>query len=193
MASEATIRAFLALDHPEEIRRGLVRVQEKLRRSLYGEIRWVRPEGIHLTLKFLGDVPESGIAAIAAAVSGAAAGVAPFSLAVGGPGVFPDPRRPRVLWLGLTGETERLARFQRGIDRALESLGFAAEERPFQPHLTLARIKSAQGLSGLQALLDKRESLALGGYRAAGLSLYRSELTPHGAIYTPLRAFPLAG
>jgi 2'-5' RNA ligase len=193
MAPEATIRAFLALDHPAEIRRGLARVQESLRRSVRGEIRWVRPEGIHLTLQFLGDVPASGIDRIAAVVQGATAGEAPFALAVGGPGVFPDPRRPRILWLGLTGEMGRLTRFQEALARALAGIGFPEEERPFRPHLTLARIRSPQGLSGLGPVLEKGYAYAVGPYVATGLSLYRSELTPGGALYTRLKGFPLAG
>jgi 2'-5' RNA ligase len=186
------IRAFLALDHPAEIDRRLAQVQQSLRRSLHGEIRWVRPEGIHLTLKFLGDIPEADVARTAAAVERAVRGVAPFELAVGGPGVFPDPRRPRVLWLGLTGDIARLVLFQKQLDRALEEIGFAGEERPFRPHLTLARIKAPQGLAGLAAMIERREAEAAVRYVAAGLSLYRSELTPAGAVYTKLRGFVLA-
>ncbi|MHB9099886.1 MAG: RNA 2',3'-cyclic phosphodiesterase [Syntrophales bacterium] len=189
---EKMIRAFLAIDPPEEILREIGRIQERLRKLIYGEVRWVRPEAIHLTLKFFGDIPESAIADIAAVVEKAAAAEAPLTFSIGGAGIFPDQRRPRVLWLGMDGDVPRLLRFQKEIESGLGVAGFPAEERPFRPHLTLARIKSPRGLTGLERALEKGEGYAAGQFTAAGIGLIRSELTPRGAVYTKLKWFPFA-
>ena len=123
----------------------------------------------------------------------AAAGSAPFTFAIGGAGVFPDQRRPRVLWLGMEGDVPRLLSFQQELEGELGTVGFPAEERPFRPHLTLARIKSARGLAGLERALEKGEEYAAGEFTASGIGLIRSELTPRGAVYTKLKWFPFAG
>jgi 2'-5' RNA ligase len=193
MTDEKTIRAFLALDPPGEILQAIGRIQVRLQRVIRGEVRWVRPEAIHLTLKFFGDIPESAVAGIAAVVEKAAAGAAPFSLEIGGAGVFPDRRRPRVLWLGMSGDVPRLLHFQQELEGELGMAGFPAEERPFRPHLTLARIKSPQGLTGLEKALEKGEGYAAGRFTASGIGLIRSELTPRGAVYTRLKWFPVVG
>jgi 2'-5' RNA ligase len=193
MTDEQPIRAFLALDPPGEILREIAVLQDRLRKRLPGDIRWVRPEGIHLTLKFFGDVFEKDLAGIAEVVRERAAGVAPFSLSVGGIGVFPDPRRPRVLYLGMKGDAERLVAFQGELEGALKKIGFPGEERPFRPHLTLGRFRSPAGLAGLAGALEKGGEEAAGRFVASGLDLFRSELTPRGAIYTKIERFPFAG
>ncbi len=193
MADEQPIRTFLALDPPEVILREVAILQEHLRRRLPGDIRWVRPEGIHLTLKFFGDVFGKEIAGISEVVREQAAKAAPFSLSVGGIGVFPDPRRPRVLWMGMQGDVERLSAFQGDLERALKAIGFPGEERTFRPHLTLGRFRSPVGLSGLAGVLEKGGEYAAGRFVASGLCLFRSELTPRGTIYTRIEQFPLAG
>ncbi len=189
---EKMLRAFLAIDPPGEILQEIGRIQERLRKLIYGEVRWVRPEAIHLTLKFFGDIPETAIADIAAVVEKAAAAEAPLTFSIGGTGVFPDQRRPRVLWLGMEGDVPRLLRFQKEIEGGLGIAGFPAEERPFRPHLTLARIKSPRGLTGLERALEKGEGYAAGQFTASGIGLIRSELTPRGAVYTKLKWFPFA-
>jgi 2'-5' RNA ligase len=193
MSDEKTIRAFLAIDPPEEILGEIGRIQGRLQRLIRGELRWVRPEAIHLTLKFFGDIPESAVKTIAAVVGKAVAGVVPFFLSIGGVGVFPDQRRPRVLWLGMNGDVPRLLGFQQGLESELGRVGFPAEERPFRPHLTLARIKSSRGLAGLERALEKGEEYGAGEFTASGIGLIRSELTPQGAVYTKLKWFPFAG
>jgi RNA 2',3'-cyclic 3'-phosphodiesterase len=193
MTDERTNRSFLALDPPEEILREIGQVQDKLRKSIRGDVRWVRPEAIHLTLKFFGDIPECDIASISTVAGRAAAGVRPFDLMIGGAGVFPDPHRPRIIWLGMGGETERLVIFQQGMERTLEEIGFPREDRPFRPHLTLGRIKTPKGLTGLTGVLEKGEMYAAGRFTATGLCLFKSDLTPRGAIYTRLAEYPFAG
>lgn len=193
MTAERTIRAFLALDPPEEILREIGRIQDRLRKMLHGELRWVRLEGIHLTLKFFGDIPESAVEDISAVARRAAAAVGPFELAIGGAGVFPDANRPRVVWLGMNGDVAQLTAFQQGLERALAEIGFPPEERPFRPHLTLGRIKSPKGLTGLAEALEKGKAVTAGSFTASGLNLFQSDLTPRGAVYTRLAAYPFAG
>jgi 2'-5' RNA ligase len=193
MTDERTIRTFLALDPPEEILREIGRVQEWLKKLIRGDVRWVSPEAIHLTLKFFGDIPECDVANISAVAGKAAAEVGPFDLTIGGAGVFPDPHRPRVIWLGMSGDAARLVTFQQGMERALREIGFPGEERPFRPHLTLGRIKTPKGLIGLTGVLEKGETYTAGRFTASGLGLFKSDLTPRGAIYTRLAGYPFAG
>jgi 2'-5' RNA ligase len=193
MTDEKKIRSFLALDPPEEVLREVASIQNRLRKLIDGDIRWVRPEGIHLTLKFFGDVSGDDVANIATVAGKAAEKETPFSLAVGGVGVFPDPHRPRVLWLGMNGDVERLQVFQKGIEQALLQAGFPREERPFRPHLTLGRIRNPKGLVGLARALEKGEECTAGWFIASGLGLIQSELTPGGAMYTRLKWFPFLG
>jgi 2'-5' RNA ligase len=193
MTDEKNIRSFLALDPPEEVKKEIASIQNRLRKLIHGDIRWVRPEGIHLTLKFFGDVSGDDVANIATVVEKAVEGERSFSLAIGGAGIFPDPNRPRVLWLGMNGDVERLLVFQKGLDQALLQIGFPREERPFRPHLTLGRIKTSRGLIGLAQALEKGEEYAAGRFIASGLSLFQSELTLRGAIYTRLKWFSFSG
>jgi RNA 2',3'-cyclic 3'-phosphodiesterase len=193
MTDERMIRLFLALDPPEEMLREIGRIQNRLRERIHGDVRWVRPEAIHLTLKFFGDIPECDVANISSVAGRAAAGVQPFDLTIGGVGVFPDPHRPRIIWLGMGGEAVRLTTFQQGMEPVLEEIGFPPEERPFRPHLTLGRIKTPKGLTGLAGVLEKGEMYAAGRFTATGLCLFKSDLTPRGAIYTRLAEYPFAG
>ena len=160
---------------------------------IHGDVRWVRPESIHLMLKFFGDIRDGEVENISTVAGRAAADVGPFELAIGGAGVFPDMKRPRVIWLGMNGDTERLTIFQNGLERALREIGFPGEERPFRPHLTLGRIRRPEGLGGLAEALKQAETDADTRFTASGLGLFKSELTPQGAIYTRLAVYPFAG
>jgi 2'-5' RNA ligase len=193
MADRGTIRAFLAMDPPPEVLRRIVDIQEVLKKTLRGPISWVRPEGIHLTLKFFGDMAAEDLQPISEVVSGQAAGMRPLHLNIKGLGVFPGIRRPRVLWLGVGGEVARLIALQGVLDQGFETCGIKKEERPFRAHLTLARIKSPQGLSGLDKVLEEKEAESAGPFEAKGLILFKSDLTPKGAIYTVLADFPFQG
>ncbi|OGP81658.1 MAG: 2'-5' RNA ligase [Deltaproteobacteria bacterium RBG_16_58_17] len=193
MTDEKTIRSFLALDTPEKIREGIGAVQSRLKKIIHGDIRWARPEGIHLTLKFFGNISEDDVVNISAVVEKIAAGSLPLVLTIGGTGAFPDPHRPRVVYLGMNGDVERLIAFQKELERALETIGFPREERPFLPHLTLGRIKSPGGLIGLAGVVEKGESYTAGEFSASGLGLFKSDLTPRGAVYTRLAWYPFAG
>jgi 2'-5' RNA ligase len=157
-------------------------------------VRWVRPRGIHLTLKFLGEVPASQIEAIAEAMREACTPYAPFSVSIGGMGCFPNPRRPRVVWVGVDEPSGTLVRLQREVDRALKSLGYPPERRKFSPHLTLGRVRG-RDRQALQALGEyvSRAQVAVGEMQVTSLSLMRSDLLPGGAVYTELATAALSG
>lgn len=193
MRDERSLRVFLAVEPPAEILRDIASIQDRLRKLIGGDIGWVRPGGIHLTLKFFGDVSSDQVANIMTVVERATERERPFPLAVGGVGLFPDVRRPRVLWLGLSGDVERLQVFQSGLETAFFQIGFSREERPFRPHLTLGRIRNVKGLSGLSRALDKGEAFTAGRFFASEVHLIKSELTPGGAVYTKLKEFSFAG
>ncbi len=189
MADEKTVRAFLAVDLPREIKDEIGAVQERLKQDLEG-IRWTRPEGIHLTLKFFGDIRPSRIDEIAEVVAGRTAGVAPFSFSLGTMGAFPHLERPRVLWIGLAGDIKRLAALQRALEKDLEGVGVESEKRSFKPHLTLGRARSSRGMIiGFREKIAQRRVESGRTFTAWGLTLFRSELKPGGAVYTKLRDF----
>jgi 2'-5' RNA ligase len=190
------IRTFIAIELEEPIRAGLARVQEQLTREPAARIvRWTRPGGIHLTLKFLGDVPARRIEEIGQALERACVGFAPFPLTVGGLGCFPDTSRPRVVWVGVQEESESLARLQEAVEREVAPLGFPTEKRGFSPHLTLGRVKGASPGEArrLGELIHGTEIGSLGQMSARAVSLMRSDLHPSGAVYTSLRSVALEG
>ena len=189
MSDEKAIRAFLAIDPPEEIFREIIKIQERLRKAIQGDIRWVRPEGIHLTLKFFGYVYESDIANISRVVRDGVANMKALMLNVRNIGAFPSANRPRVLWLGIDGDTEALINLQTEIDTGFQEYGFKKEDRPFRPHFTLARIKEPKGLVGLAETVKKNEDYIAGSFTVTGLTLFKSDLKPTGAIYTKLAHF----
>ena len=187
--SPEQIRSFIAIELPEEAKEGLARLKKELERDEHKFVKWVEPRGIHLTLKFLGNIPSKQVAEITEAIEGAAQRISPFHLEIGGLGAFPSLRQARVFWVGIGGEVEKLSRLQQNIDYALAAQGFAKEERSFVPHLTLARIR--QGASPL----ERRSFGELVGsttfedkyhVTVESISLMRSQLTPAGAIYTRL-------
>jgi RNA 2',3'-cyclic 3'-phosphodiesterase len=191
MSEEKGIRAFLAIAPPKEIHEEMARIQKRLQQAIQGAIRWVRTDSIHLTLKFFGDIGAEDVGPLSATIEKGIRGVAPFSLDIRGVGVFPDARRPRVLWLGTAGDTERLTMTVRNLDRGFADLGFAPEERPFRAHWTLARIKSPQGLTGVARALETERETQAGAFTVNALVLFKSELRPQGAVYTRLAEYAL--
>jgi len=193
VADAGSIRAFLAADPPPQILERIAAIQRELKKTVQGSIAWVRPEGIHLTLKFFGNIAPEQAEAIGTEVRRAVSGIPPLSLCGRSLGVFPDLRRPRVIWLGLDGDVARLSALQEKIEAGLETRGFAREERSFRAHLTLARIKDRRGLVGLEQALKNPRFQEAGDFVVDKLTLFRSELTPKGAIYNRLATFPFAG
>ena len=142
-------------------------------------MRWVRPEGLHITLKFLGSIPPSKVELVRAAVERATLGVETVSVRVHGVGAFPNLRRPRVLWIG--ADAPGLAPLTARIDSALVAAGFAPAEREFSPHLTLGRVNSSRHWAALEAALQPYLEAELGSCEIATVTLYRS--TPQRGVW----------
>ena len=187
------LRLFVAIDLPEDVRESLGRLQDDLRRHDLSGLRWTRPEGVHLTLKFLGETPATSLPAIEGALDRAVRGVPSFRLALGTPGTFGGRRGPRVLWVDVEGELQPLQRLQAAVERELVAAGFAPEERGFSPHLTLARVPQPPrpGLAERVARALEAVAAARGEFEARELVLMRSRLQPGGAVYSRVAAFPL--
>ena len=190
---EKNIRAFLAIEPPEDILQAMSHLQEKLKREVSGRIIWTRPEGRHLTLKFFGDVSMEDVEKISAAVQNRVASGLSLNLKIEKLGVFPDTRKPRVLWCDTAVDVAQLSVLQKQLDSDFEALGFPKEDRFFRAHLTLARIKDPRGVSGIGEALAKHGAFAAGEFVCRELVLFQSRLTPQGAIYTKLAVFPLNG
>lgn len=190
MAPEKSIRAFLAIDPPEEVLREIASIQDRLKETIQGEIRWVRPEGMHLTLKFFGSISGDDIAGITRVVEEYSAAAVHLDLVIKRVGVFPDMKRPRVVWLGTEGDVEKLIDLQRKLDVGFQNLGFEREDRPFRAHLTLGRIKTPKEVTGLAKAIEFGAVITAGCFRATSLCLFRSVLKPSGAVYTKLAEFP---
>ena len=183
------IRSFIAIELPEEAKRGLAKLRRALEKDEHKFVKWVDPGGIHLTLKFLGNIPSKRIAEITEATEKATQGTPPFHLEISGLGVFPSLKQVRVFWVGIGGELDKLSRLQQSIDSALAALGFAKEERPFVPHLTLARIRegtSPPERRSFGELVDSTTFEDKYPVEVEAIRLMRSQLTPAGAIYTCL-------
>lgn len=195
----AMVRTFVAIELDTAFVRVLATMQADLQKGGAARAgRWVRPEGIHLTLKFLGDVPEDKLDAIYRAVGNACASFAPFTLTLGTLGCFPNLRRPRVVWVGVQDEAGQLAALQQAVERELDQLGYQPEERGFTPHLTLARVREEtrhEDVEALVKLIDKAQVATppppVTTMRVESVSVMKSDLQPSGAVYTELSRQPL--
>lgn len=196
----ATARLFVAIEVPEDVRDVLRAIQEQTRVNLgaaAGLVRWTRSEGIHITVQFLGEVPDTQIAPIQAALGQAVASASPFTLQVGGLGAFPNMRRPRVLWLGLSGDTDAALLLGEKVQSSLAALGYKADN-PFSPHMTLGRIREGahqEELAPLTRVLSLTDTIvtASTSFPVDALSLMQSTLQAGGSVYNRLAHLPLGG
>ena len=182
------IRSFIAVELPRELKAELTKLQAKLKMER-PRIKWVSPDSIHLTLKFLGDVETTAVDRITQAMTEAVHGIDPFELSIGQLGVFPNPRQVQVVWVGLEGQLDTLDRLYHRLEDSMAKAGFPPEKRGFKPHLTLARVAD-------EAMPDERKRfgdlIAINkaeidySLKVNGLSLMKSALTPRGAVYTRL-------
>ncbi len=178
-----TFRAFIAIDLPESVHSFLSEAQEALK--LYGfGVKWVRPQNIHLTLTFLGNTATADTDKIAEAMTLAARNCPVVTMAAKGVGVFPDVRRPRVIWVGLGGQLEILANLQQTLDAHLADLGFPRETRAFKSHLTLGRVKGKIASARMKAAIDKLKEFESEAFEINQVILFKSELRSSGAVYT---------
>lgn len=179
------IRAFIAVPLPAHVTEALGRLQAQLKN--FGiRMKYIDPENIHLTLKFLGDIRAVDAGAIGQKLTEAAAGFSPIELSAKGLGVFPGIRKPRVLWAGVAGQTEILERLQQIVEEAMAGLGFEKENRRFAGHLTLGRFKGGADSLLLADAIRKYGDFESGPFIIKSLELFESTLTPKGPVYAKL-------
>ena len=182
------LRAFIAIEIPGEIKKQIAGQTDELRRLVGHSVRWVTPENIHLTLKFLGDISSANIGFLAQTLKTEVGQFLPFEICAESLGAFPNLRRPRVIWIGLNAPPE-LQRLQHHLEIATARLGYASDDKAFSPHLTIGRIRDQLAHGEVQALRDALENIKvgpLGKFPVKSVHLFQSELKPGGPIYTCL-------
>ena len=181
------MRLFIALDLPDEVVRNLERFVARLKPS--ARISWSPPANLHITTKFIGEFPDSGLPSLQSALAAVPQRPA-IEVAVAKVGFFPNERSPRVFWCGI--DAPGLDSLAADTESATSSAGVAAENRPFSPHLTLARIKERIDLRPLISAVAAAPSVEFGRFTAGSFFLYRSQLHPGGSVYTKLAEFPFS-
>ncbi len=184
---QKTLRAFVAAPIPDAVAVFLQQIQARLQ-SPKMKIRWVATTNIHLTLKFLGDIDPSRVAAVTAQMDAAAGSIPSFSLVAKGVGVFPNLRNARVLWVGLAGDCDRLRTIQASLESGLKSVGFSKAPRNFRAHLTIGRTRQRIDAQTISASLEPLKDVASDSFRVDRLTLFKSILKPAGAEYTLLHS-----
>lgn len=179
------IRSFIAIELPDELKMRLTQLEAQFKSGKPSGVKWVDPDSIHLTLQFLGSIAIDKTGEITRAMEEASQAVSPFHLEVKDLGVFPNLKRVQVVWVGISGEIDKLGQLQQGIESNLARLGFAPETRPFTAHLTLARLRQQVSLEERQRLgqLIAGTRFDAGNIKVDAINLMRSELTREGAIY----------
>ncbi len=192
----SVLRSFIAIELPAALQNAIDQACLPLRQALDSTfIRWVPPQNLHLTLKFLGDISPANLDLLQQMLKTEAEQHSPFVVEIGGLGSFPNPKRARVIWVGIQAPSA-LMTLQRSIEMAAARLGYPPEERGFSPHLTVGRVGQHAGPADQQkirALLEKTTIGKIGQARVTSVCLFRSDLKPTGAVYTPLFEAPLKG
>lgn len=187
------MRVFIAIDIDEQIRKDLGHLQDELRGKAdvrKGDVKWVRPEVMHLTLKFLGEIPDEQTVEVCNITKDVASGYKRFDVDVETVGSF-GGRSARVLWIGAGQHCEELAQLQADLEQQLDAAGWPKEARKFSAHLTLCRIRNTKAGFKLAKLAKEYENHDIGTMTADSVAVYQSELTPQGPIYTPLGNYSL--
>lgn len=186
MENLKVIRTFVAVSLDEELRHKISDVQQRAK-SFASGVKWVPPENLHVTLKFLGDVSREKLSRVQAAIDEVAGKLTAFDLTVGGMGLFPTAKRPRVIWVGLEDGCEQLVALAKDVEDAMIGLKFEKEEKPFRSHITIGRVREGnKPVPGLFEGLEEIDTGTLGVQRVASVALMQSVLRPGGPIYTPL-------
>jgi 2'-5' RNA ligase len=188
-----TIRSFIAIELSDEVRTVLTDLQSRLKAIVPpNTVRWTAPQNVHLTLHFLGHMAADDVSKVTNVLPVVTSSVSPFSLTLQGLGCFPNPRRPSIVWVGISGEIETLVKLYHELGEMLkQSIGFEPEKRPYSPHLTIGRVKKGippRRLNQLRQALEQEQANVgqLTALKVTEISLIKSELTPTGPIYTPL-------
>ncbi len=188
------IRSFIAIDLPQPVLGKITEITSYFKTKTPSKaLRWVSPDNLHLTIKFLGDVPEKNIEAIKTRISMTASGYRHFSIAIRNLGMYPNPHKPRVIWLGVDCDPT-LIELHDELDRSLKKTGIEPEKRAYSPHLTIARVSKRADLNTIKKIGDTLSRFkvdTLGVFDVTKIYLYKSDLTPSGPIYTQLLCAPL--
>jgi 2'-5' RNA ligase len=188
------IRAFIAIDIPEDVRAAITEAQARLKRANLGvKVSWTKIASVHLTLQFLGYVEEPVVPKISEALSVVAGQHEPLDLSVRGAGAFPGENRPRVLWVGCDDAEGKLKALARAVQGAMQQFGFEPEHREFSAHLTLGRIKVPKPDDALTRALDSIKDTDFGTMHVDAIHLFQSQLHPEGSIYTKLSSHTFTG
>ena len=196
ISGEKEVRSFIAIPVPDQGIEALQDTVQKLESDICRSVRWVRLDGIHLTLKFMSDIPAGTVEEVLEALPQVASQFPPIKLAISGLGVFPNTRRPRVLWAGLTGELEALSELQSAVDDMVGRLGLPKELRPFSPHLTLGRVRRETPESQLRKIGEIMADAAPPSavpWTANTVNLMRTELDPAGSRHYLVGAAAIGG
>jgi 2'-5' RNA ligase len=187
------IRSFLAFELPPDIKRVISEVS-RAGKELPLDLRWIKRNNIHLTVVFMGNVPEEKIHVLGESVQKVCTRTDPFNVSPGGLGFFGNRRHPRVLWMGLNGNVHRMGRFRDALQKCLKPYGIKTERRPFKPHLTLGRFKKgARPWPHLDQMISKYSDLKGSVCALMDLVLFKSDLSSGGVVYTKLDSWPLGG
>jgi len=190
---KSTLRTFVAVETSSSVRAAAGELIGALR-SAGADVKWVRPENMHLTLQFLGDVPTEETAAVCKAVAGAVEGLEPFELEIRGAGAFPHPGRPQTIWLGAGEGLDAAVALHDRVEDALARLGFKKERRRYTPHLTIGRVRRAgPAIADLGRLLREQADYQAGRFPVREVIVFSSQLEPGGPIYTALGRGQLGG
>ncbi len=179
------MRTFIAIELPGAVKSELAQITDELKSSR-ADVKWIKPEAIHLTLKFLGSIDEQKAKEVKDVLNKTAKGQVPFEMSLEGLGAFPNPASPRVIWAGVKEGAQNTINLAKSLEDQLEKIGFEKEKRPFHPHLTLGRLRSLQNKGKLSNLLGSIEFKSPSTIKVTHLSLIQSTLTRSGAIYAPL-------
>jgi 2'-5' RNA ligase len=186
----AAVRTFIAILLHGSLHNTLGEIIDKLASSK-AKVKWVEPQNVHITLKFLGNVDEERLPEVYAACERAATGIDPIDLEMRAIDCFPNRKSPRIVWLGIERGAEAVKRLRERVEAELTGIGFSPEEKLFRAHLTIGRVKGKGGLSPLCRLLDEKKNIFVGSMRAEKISVMKSKILPSGPEYTEMKAIPL--
>jgi 2'-5' RNA ligase len=187
------VRVFVACEVPGEVQRTIGEITDKLKETSGDDVRWVRPDGVHVTLKFLGEVSQKKLPAIKMALQEAVVRHSPFNLELSNIGTFGGREGLRTMWVGIAGDVLRLEAMVRDVNLALSVVGFEPERRPFRPHLTLGRVRDTvptRRRAEIEVDVGRLKVPEV-DWRTSQITLMRSRLTPRGAEYDIVATFPL--
>ena len=190
MENQRVVRTFVAVLLDEELRRRISEVQQRVRK-LAPDVRWVAPDNFHVTLKFLGGVRQERIAHIQDAMDEVVDGFSAFDLSLVGAGAFPNPRKPRVVWIGVEEGREQLIALANAVEHRLVDVGFEKEDKPFKSHITIGRVRDGKRAPDLTGALVGFDASEIGRQRIDSIAVMESVLKPEGPEYTPLSVHKL--